>query len=112
MRFGSATDLGELAVVRGEVREDYDRVLTPAAVGFVTQLAVEFGPALESLLAERRGRRSGVRGLEFPPETTAVRDGEWKVAPIPLDLTRRIVEITGPVDRKMVINALNSGADC
>jgi malate synthase len=103
------------AVVQGPAVSESERVLTPAAVGFVSQLAREFVPALESLLADRRERGLGERtraGLDFLSETTAVREGEWKVAPIPRDLTQRTVEITGPVDRKMVINALNSGADC
>jgi malate synthase A len=85
----------------------YEAVLTSDALAFVADLARTFGPRVAELLA-RRGRRSGT--FDFLPETEPVRASEWTVAPLPKDLLDRRVEITGPTDRKMVINALNSGA--
>ncbi|MFO1123343.1 MAG: malate synthase A [Hyphomicrobiales bacterium] len=91
----------------------YDRVLTPAALGFVADLHRQFEGERKALLARRAARQKDFdRGLlpDFLPETAAIRAGDWKVAPIPPDLRDRRVEITGPTDRKMIINALNSGA--
>jgi malate synthase len=88
-------------------------VLTPEAVEFLTELERRFGPRRRELLAARHARAERLREGELPdflPETRAVREGEWRVAPVPAELQDRRVEITGPVDRKMVINALNSGA--
>jgi malate synthase len=85
-------------------------VLAEPALKFLYALVRECGPALEVLLEARR-QHSPAEALDFLPETAAIRDGSWKCAPVPRDLQKRIVEITGPVDRKMVINALNSGAD-
>ena len=94
--------------------DSFDEILTRGALDFVARLARGFAPRIRSLLAEREVRyrawRSG-EPLRFRDDTTAIRDGDWRILPIPTDLTRRIVEITGPVDRKMIINALNSGAD-
>jgi len=89
------------------------RVLAPAALRFVGELVAEFGGRVGALLARRRQVQAGYDRGERPaflPETANVRDGTWTVAPIPRDLTDRRVEITGPVDRKMIINGLNSGA--
>jgi malate synthase len=90
-----------------------DRVLTPEAIGFVTKLAREFGPTRERLLANRVERQreidSGVLP-DFLSCTAPIRSGDWKVKSVPADLQDRRTEITGPVDRKMIINALNSGA--
>ena len=90
-------------------------VLTPEALSFVAMLEAKFGPVREQLLAARRARQKGEfdRGVlpSFSPAGASVRDAEWKVAPAPADLQRRWVEITGPVERKMMINALSSGAD-
>jgi len=90
-----------------------DRVLTPAAAAFVTDLVRRFAPALTGLLEARRVRQArfdaGER-LDFLPETAAIRAGDWRISPPPAALQDRRVEITGPVDRKMVINGLNSGA--
>ena len=100
---------------RGPLGEGYERILTPAAVEFVAELARRFGPAIRQALAARElKRRSYQKGrrLDFVEQTADIRDADWKVAPLPKPLTRRVVEITGPVDRKMIINALNSGADC
>jgi len=93
---------------------DLDRVLTPAAVAFLEDLVRRFRPRLRELLAARAARQAridaGSEKLGFLKETESVRVSRWTVAPIPADLQDRRVEITGPVDRKMVINALNSGA--
>jgi len=89
------------------------RVLTPAALAFVARLARAFEDRRRELLAARRARAQRMLDGERPdflPETRDVREREWTVAPIPADLMDRRVEITGPVDRKMIINALNSGA--
>jgi malate synthase len=96
--------------LRNEVEAE---VLTPEAAMFLTRLARKFGPRRQELLALRRVRQQQIDGGQLPdflPETAQIRDQEWKVASIPNDLLDRRVEITGPVDRKMIINALNSGA--
>jgi len=88
-------------------------VLTPEAVEFLTELERRFGPRRRELLAARHARAERLLEGELPdflPETHEVRQSEWRVAPVPAELRDRRVEITGPVDRKMVINALNSGA--
>ncbi len=88
-------------------------VLTSDAVAFLTELQRAFGPRREELLARRaeRLRRLGDGELpDFLPETAEVQAGGWRIAPFPDEIADRRVEITGPVDRKMVINALNSGA--
>ncbi len=88
-------------------------ILTEEARAFVTRLHRELNPRRQELL-ERRRERQGLLDSgatpRFLPETKAVRDGTWRVAPAPADLRDRRCEITGPVDRKMMINALNSGA--
>jgi malate synthase len=93
--------------------EGIDRILTPQAVAFVEDLTRRFRPRIDELLERRRATQarfdSGVRP-GFLEETAAVRSGAWTVGAIPADLQDRRVEITGPVDRKMIINALNSGA--
>lgn len=93
--------------------EHSTRVLTPEALDFVRRLHRQFNPTRERLLARRGERRERIqRGerLDFLAETAGVRDAHWQVEPAPPDLNDRRVEITGPVDRKMMINALNSGA--
>ena len=90
-----------------------DQVLTEEARDFLNRLQREFGPRRSGLLAARSARAQRLRDGELPdflPETKDVREGDWRVAPVPAELQDRRVEITGPVDRKMVINALNSGA--
>ena len=92
-----------------------ERVLTGDALAFLVDLERRFRAERQRLLALRVERQARLDAGELPdflPETSAVRNGEWKVAPIPADLQDRRVEITGPVDRKMVVNALNSGASC
>lgn len=90
-----------------------ESVLSDAALSFIADLAARFEPERQRLLQARIDRQQRLNAGELPdflPETAAIRAGDWKVAPIPSDLLDRRVEITGPVDRKMVINALNSGA--
>ena len=99
--------------VRGPEVADEARVLTPAALAFVAGLVRTFGPRIDAALEARGGRQAAWDAgepLDFAPETREIRDAPWTVAPIPADLQDRRVEITGPVDRKMIINALNSGA--
>src|SRR5580693_1455183 len=100
-------------VIRGAMRPGYEMVLTPEAIDFAVELEREFGAERRRLLARRaeiqRRLNTGWKP-DFLPETKAIRDGDWRVAPIPRDLQDRRVEITGPVDRKMIINALNCGA--
>ncbi|HVV73231.1 MAG TPA: hypothetical protein VHI52_17290, partial [Verrucomicrobiae bacterium] len=90
-------------------------ILSPEALAFLAALHREFNPRRQELLRRRAVRQERVDAGEmpgFPEETRAVREGSWQVLPVPEDLQDRRVEITGPVDRKMVINALNSGASC
>jgi malate synthase len=90
-----------------------DDVLTPEAVEFLHLLQRELGAGRDEVLAARTARAQRLRDAELPDfldETTAVREGDWRVPQAPPDLTDRRVEITGPTDRKMVINALNCGA--
>jgi malate synthase len=89
------------------------QILTPEATRFLTQLARRFESRRRELLERRQMRQKEIDGGTLPAflaETAHVREAEWTVAPIPKDLLDRRVEITGPVDRKMIINALNSGA--
>lgn len=100
--------------ILGPMRQRYDEVLTPAALDLVATLERRFGHEIDRLLTARTTRLARLRdgeALDFRPETRRIREGDWHVASVPKDLTRRTVEITGPTDRKMVINALNSGAD-
>src|SRR5712671_592957 len=93
--------------------DDQKSILTQEAVHFLTSLAIAFEGRRQQLLAKRHERQEELdRGPlpDFLPETTSVREQEWSAAPIPNDLLDRRVEITGPVERKMIINALNSGA--
>ena len=92
----------------------FDPILTPDALEFVAALQREFGDRRQELLRAREQRRARLAAgetLDFLSETESVRTGDWTVAPVPDDLQQRWVEITGPTERKMVINALNSGAD-
>lgn len=95
-----------------EVTNYYPEILTEEAVNFLTVLHEEFNAPRLALLEKRKQQQKifdGGKFPEFPPETKNIRSGEWKAAGIPHDLQDRRVEITGPVDRKMIINALNSG---
>jgi malate synthase len=100
--------------VHGPSVSGASEILTPEALAFVEGLVREFGPRVDELLARRSAaqvRHDAGDKPDFLPATAAVRAGDWQVKPLPIDLQRRTVEITGPVDRKMIINALNSGAD-
>ncbi len=99
--------------IAGAPAERSAEILTPAALEFLADLHERFAPRRDELLAFRQVRRDAVaisEPMDFLPETAAVRSGAWTVAPIPDYLADRRVEITGPTDRKMAINALNSGA--
>lgn len=91
----------------------YAEILSPAATSFLLELSRRFEPRRQELLAARADRWKRLHAGELPdflPETREIRESQWSVAPIPQPLLDRRVEITGPVDRKMIINALNSGA--
>ena len=99
--------------VAGPPVEGDREVLTSEALDFIAALEHRFAEARADLLAARMRRRHAFRAGELPDflaETRGVREGSWRVAPAPADLLNRRVEITGPVERKMMINALNSGA--
>ncbi|MET8840124.1 malate synthase A [Streptomyces rubiginosohelvolus] len=110
----SAPAPSTLAIVDAEPLPRQEEVLTDAALAFVAELHRQFTPRRNELLARRGERRAEIARtstLDFLPETAAVRaDDSWRVAPAPAALNDRRVEITGPTDRKMTINALNSGA--
>jgi malate synthase len=101
-------------VIHGPMRARYKEILSEDALAFLTELHRRFDGTRRELLAARAERQKRFDAGELPdflPETRHIRDDDsWKVAPIPPDLRQRHVEITGPVDRKMIINALNSGA--
>ncbi len=95
------------------VTQEAKPLFTPEAMAFVEALAERFASRRDTILAERVKRQKELDAgglLDFLPETKSIREGDWKVAPIPNDLLDRRVEITGPVERKMIINALNCGA--
>jgi len=99
--------------VVGKVTSEFAQILTPEALDFVAKLERNFRARRLECLQQRKERQAGLDGgeaLDFLPETKHIREGNWKCAPIPADIRDRRVEITGPTDRKMVINALNSGA--
>jgi malate synthase len=100
--------------VVGPSIEGEEKILTPGALEFVAMLQRRFGLTRDELIARRAERRAEVARtgkLDFLPETAHVRSGDWKVGPAPAALQNRRVEITGPTERKMTINALNSGAN-
>ncbi len=100
--------------IKAEILPAYEDILTPEALALVAKLHRAFQPRRKELLAarvERAKRLDAGERPDFLAETKAIREGDWKVAPIPPALHCRRVEITGPVDAKMVINAFNSGAD-
>jgi malate synthase len=101
--------------LRAPVEGRGEEILTREALEFVAELERRFGPTRKNLLQRRAERQACLDAGELPdflPETRELRDGDWRVAPVPDDLQDRRVEITGPVERKMMINALNSGARC
>jgi malate synthase len=100
--------------IRAPMKPGFEAILTPEALALVAQLHRSFNPRRKELLAgrvERAGRLDAGERPDFLAATKHIRDGNWKIAPVPKDLLCRRVEITGPVERKMIINALNSGAD-
>ena len=103
-------------VIQGPMKPGFEEILTPDALALLADVHRRFDDERLSLLQERLKRQarldSGEEVLDFPAETQAIRKGDWTVPAAPADLQDRRVEITGPVDRKMVINALNSGAKC
>ena len=99
--------------IHAPVSPEFEEILTPDALEFVAQLHRKFNPRRLELLDARTERQKEFDAGELPdflPETKSIREGDWRVAPTPPDLQNRRVEITGPADRKMMINALNSGA--
>jgi malate synthase len=101
--------------VVGPMLAGFDQVLNPESLKFLAALSWKFEGTRQELLGRRVQRQTELDQGNMPdflPETQAIRDGDWTAAPLPPDLRERRVEITGPVDRKMIINALNSGANC
>ncbi|MGD8425173.1 MAG: malate synthase A, partial [Gammaproteobacteria bacterium] len=99
--------------ITGPMKDGFDEILTPEAMTFIAELSQRFAPRVTELLEQRKKRQQAINDGRFPdflPETRQIRESDWTIAGIPSDLTDRRVEITGPTDRKMVINALNSGA--
>ncbi|MFS0864084.1 malate synthase A [Fredinandcohnia sp. 179-A 10B2 NHS] len=99
--------------VKGKMNKQFEEILTPDALAFIEKLERRFGQRRVQLLEKRQQRQQEIMNGKMPdflPETEHIRNSNWTVAPIPKDLQDRRVEITGPVDRKMIINALNSGA--
>ncbi|CAN5904473.1 malate synthase A [soil metagenome] len=108
-----ALDLPEGVSIDGVVNDGFEKVLSKEALGFVADLQRRFNPRREELLAarvERQKRLDAGEKPDFLAETAEIRESDWTVAPLPGDILDRRVEITGPVDRKMIINALNCGA--
>jgi len=109
----SRASLPEGVAIRGTMGERYDEILTAPALAFLAELHRRFDERRRELMAaraERQKRFDAGEKPDFLEETKHIREGSWTIAPLPEDLLDRRVEITGPVDRKMVINALNSGA--
>jgi malate synthase len=105
--------LPQNVAVSGRMTPEFAQILTPEALGFVAKLHRQFEARRRQLLAARAARQKEFDAGVLPgflAETSTIREAEWKVAPQPRDLLDRRVEITGPTDRKMVINALNCGA--
>ncbi len=100
--------------IKAEITPEFSKILTPEVLSFLAALSRTFEPTRTELLKKRVLRQKEIFAGKLPdflPETKSIREHEWKVAPIPKDLIERKVEITGPVERKMMINAFNSGAN-
>ncbi len=100
--------------INAPINADYAKILTPEAMALVAKLHRAFEPRRQELLKARVARQARIDAGEMPdflPETKHIREGDWKIAPLPKALERRHTEITGPVEAKMIINAYNSGAD-
>ncbi|NMM47563.1 malate synthase A [Marinigracilibium pacificum] len=99
--------------ITGKIKPEYDKILTPEAVEFIAILHAKFNGTRKKLLAEREIIQRAINAGNFPSfrdETKDIREGDWQISGVPDDLQDRRTEITGPTNRKMVINALNSGA--
>ncbi len=110
----TALELPAGVIIEGEIKPGYEKVLTKEAVEFIADLHRRFNGRREELLAARSERQKRLDAGEKPDflaETAHIRESDWTVAPLPQDILDRRVEITGPVDRKMIINALNCGAN-
>src|SRR5258706_13314880 len=100
--------------IKAPVHPRFEEILTPEALAFVAKLHRAFETRRQELLKARIARQARIDAGEMPdflPETKHIREGDWKIASLPKALECRRVEITGPVERKMIINAFNSGAD-
>ena len=100
-------------VVTGAMLPRFNEVITPAALEFLAGLHRKFDKRRKELMQRRADRQHRFDAGELPdflPDTKTIREQGWKIGPVPKDLRDRRVEITGPVDRKMIVNALNSGA--
>jgi malate synthase len=109
-----STTITRAVQVKGDLKPGFDRVLTSDALDFLAELHNRFNSRREDLLELRNDRQRRIDSGTFPdflPSTKTIRESEWKTDPVPDCLQNRRVEITGPVDRKMIINALNSGAN-
>src|SRR5476649_1180824 len=109
----TSTTLPQGVAIRGTSGPGFETILTPDAIAFVVGLERKFGAERQRLLVKRgeiQAKLDGGWKPSFPNETQAIRDADWTVAKLPADLLDRRVEITGPVDRKMIVNALNCGA--
>ncbi len=107
------TQIDEAIEVQAPLTDEQLQIVTAEALHFVIDLQKEFGARVKTVLKHRQIRKQEInqgKKLNFREDTKDIRQGEWKVAPIPKDLQDRRVEITGPAERKMIINALNSGA--
>lgn len=108
------TQVAQQVKVLGKLTPEYEQILTPDALNFVADLHNQFNQTREKLLSNRIARQKDIDAGKYPDflsETASVRDGSWQVAEAPADLADRRVEITGPCERKMMINAFNSGAN-
>jgi malate synthase len=101
--------------IKGGIKPGYERILTKEALDFIASLSRRFDGARQALLTYRGQYQAALDAGALPdflPETRPIREGEWKIKGVPQDLLDRRVEITGPTTRKMIVNALNSGASC
>ena len=112
---GLAQAQASAITIDAPVSKEYEEILTLEALKFLVELHTRFDGRRRELLERRAKRQKEIDAGALPgflAETESIRKGDWTTAPIPKDLLDRRVEITGPVDRKMIINALNSGASC
>jgi malate synthase len=110
---GNKTQQPEGIEIKAPISDEFAEILTPDALGFVAKLSRTFESRRQELLRRRQEIQAQIdagRMPDFLPETKEIRESSWTVAPLPADLQDRRVEITGPVERKMMINAFNSGA--